>query len=211
MSEMSGKAGSARGNLKTLCNNALEYGAIKATAISTREIVMDPRVRMKCAIPVCDGYGRCLMCPPNIMTMQEFETALERYQDAIVIQFEITMDKKKMEGKIGSMELAKLRLDDDYDAMLTDSMKTMSKALINLERDALHMGYRFTTALSAGNCRLCDECVGPGKGKQCRHPFEARPAAEALGVDVFATAALAGMPIEFPAKRPVWTCILLVD
>jgi predicted metal-binding protein len=166
---------------------------------------------MKCAIPVCDGYGRCLMCPPNIMSQETFEAALERFTDAIVIQFEITVDKKKMEGKIGSLRLAKLRLDNDYDAMLTESMQTMSRALVNLERDALQLGYRFTTALSAGNCRLCDECVGPGKGKQCRHPFEARPSAEALGVDVFATAANAGMPIEFPAKRPVWTCILLVD
>jgi predicted metal-binding protein len=211
MSESKGNGGKVRADLKTLCKNALKYGASKAVSISARKVIIDPRVRMKCAIPVCDGYGRCLMCPPNVMSLQEFETALERYQDAIVIQFEIEMDKKKMEGKIGSMELAKLRLDDDYDAMLTESMKRMSKALINLERDALNLGYRFTTALSAGNCRLCDECVGPGKGKQCRHPFEARPAAEALGVDVFATAAFAGMPIKFPAERPVWTCILLVN
>jgi predicted metal-binding protein len=211
MAETNGKGGSISTDLKILCKNALKYGAIKAASISARKVILDSRVRMKCAIPVCDGYGRCLMCPPNVMSLQEFETALERYQDAIVIQFEIEMDKKKMEGKIGSMELAKLRLDDDYDAMLTESMKKMSKALINLERDALNLGYRFTTALSAGNCRLCDECVGPGKGKQCRRPFEARPAAEALGVDVFATAALAGMQIKFPAERPVWTCILLVD
>lgn len=211
MSERSGRTSGNRANLKTLCSNALEYGAIKAAPISARKIVIDPRVRMKCAIPVCDGYGRCLMCPPNILSVQEFSAALERFQDAIVLQFEIAVDKKKMEGKIGSMELTKLRVDDDYEAMMTESMRKMSKALVKLERDALHLGYRFTTALSAGNCRLCDECVGPGKGKQCRHPFEARPAAEALGIDVFATAELAGMPIEFPAKRPVWTCILLVD
>jgi predicted metal-binding protein len=198
-------------NLKTLCSNALSYGAINAAPISARKVIVDPRVRLKCAIPVCDGYGRCLMCPPNIISVQEFTVALERFNDAIVIQFEIKVDKEKMEGKIGSMELGALRLDTDYEAMLSSSMKRMSKALINLERDALHLGYRFTTALSAGNCRLCDECVGQGKGKQCRHPFEARPAAEALGIDVFATAALAGMPIEFPAKRPVWTSILLVD
>ncbi len=211
MSERSGKTGSIQADLKTLCNNALEYGAIKAVPIPAKRIVLDPRVRMKCAIPVCDGYGRCLMCPPNIISVQEFAAALERYMDAIVLQFEIGVDREKMGSKIGSMELAELRLDDDYEMMMSKSMKEMSKALIKLERDALHLGYRFTTALSAGNCRLCDECVGPGMGKHCRHPFEARPAAEALGVDVFATAALAGTPIKFPAERPVWTCILLVD
>ena len=211
MSERMGKARIMQADLKTLCSNALSYGAIKAAPISARKVIVDPRVRLKCAIPVCDGYGRCLMCPPNVISVEEFTASLERFKDAIVLQFEIKVDKEKMEGKIGSMELGALRSDTDYEAMLSSSMKRMSKALINLERDALHLGYRFTTALSAGNCRLCAECVGPGKGKQCRHPFEARPAAEALGVDVFATAALAGMPIEFPAKRPVWTCILLVD
>ena len=211
MSERTGKARNVQADLEKLCSNALSYGAIKAAPISARKIIVDPRVRLKCAIPVCDGYGRCLMCPPNVISVEEFAAALERFENAIVLQFEIEVNKKKMEGKIGSMELGALRLDTDYEAMLSSSMRHMSKALINLERDALHLGYRFTTALSAGNCRLCDECVGPGKGKQCRHPFEARPAAEALGIDVFATAELAGMPIEFPAKKPVWTGILLVD
>ena len=211
MSERAGKARNVPADLEELCSNALSYGAIKAAPISARKIIVDPRVRLKCAIPVCDGYGRCLMCPPNIISVEEFTVALERFENAIVLQFEIEMNKEKMKGKIGSMKLGDLRLDADYDAMLSNSMRQMSKALINLERDALNMGYRFTTALSAGNCRLCDECVGPGKGKQCRHLFEARPAAEALGIDVFATAALAGIPIEFPAKKPVWTSILLVD
>ncbi len=211
MSERKGNTGNIRADLRKLCSNALGYGAIKAAPMSARKIIVDPRVRLKCAIPVCDGYGRCLMCPPNIISVEEFTVALERFEDAIVLQFEIEMNKEKMKGKIGSMKLGDLRLDTEYDAMLSNSMRQMSKALINLERDALNLGYRFTTALSAGNCRLCDECVGQGKGKQCRHPFEARPAAEALGIDVFATAALAGMPIEFPAKKPVWTSILLVD
>ena len=109
------------------------------------------------------------------------------------------------------MNLVDLRFDNDYEKAMSVSMREMSDVLTKLERDALHLGYRYTTALSAGSCRLCDECVGPGKGEPCRHPFEARPSAEALGVDVFATAAFAGMPIKFPAERPVWTCILLVD
>jgi len=211
MSESKGKGGNIRADLKTLCKNALKYGAIKAASISARKVIIDPRVRMKCAIPVCDSYGRCLMCPPNIISVQEFAVALERYQYAVVLQFPISVGDKNLGGKIGSMELADLRFDNDYEKAMSVSMREMSDVLTMLERDALHLGYRFTTALSAGSCRLCDECVGPGKGEPCHHPFEARPSAEALGVDVFATAALAGMPIKFPAKRPVWTCILLVD
>jgi len=211
MSEKSGKAKGIQADLKALCRSALEYGALKAAPISARKVVIDPRVRMKCAIPVCDSYGRCLMCPPNVIAMEEFSAALERYQHAIVLQFSIALDSEKVRGKIGSMGLADLRVDKDYEKLMSGSMRKMSEVLTKLERDALHLGYRFTTALSAGSCRLCDECVGQGKGKPCRHPFEARPSAEALGVDVFETAALAGMPIRFPAEQPVWTCILLVD
>jgi predicted metal-binding protein len=211
MSESKGKVGKIRIDLKTLCRNALKYGAIKAMSISARKVIIDPRVRMKCAIPVCDSYGRCLMCPPNVISVQEFATALDRYQYAIVLQFPIGVDDKKLGGKIGSMELADLRFDNDYEKVMSLSMREMSDVLTKLERDALHLGYRYTTALSAGSCRLCDVCVGPSKGEPCRHPFEARPSAEALGVDVFTTAANAGMPIKFPAEQPVWTCILLVD
>jgi len=211
MSESKGREGSIRADLKTLCKNALKYGASNAASISARKVIVDPRVRMKCAIPVCDSYGRCLMCPPNVISVQEFAAALERYQHAIVLQFPISVGDKKLGGKIGSLELADLRFDNDYEKAMSVSMREMSDVLTKLERDALHLGYRYTTALSAGSCRLCDECVGPGKGAPCRHPFEARPSAEALGVDVFATAAFAGMPIKFPAERPVWTCILLVD
>jgi predicted metal-binding protein len=211
MSKRNSRGGSIDIDLKTLCKKALEYGATKAAPISARKVIIDPRVRMKCAIPVCDSYGRGLMCPPNVISVQEFAAALERYQHAIVLQFAIDIDNQKLGGKIGSMELADLRLDNDYEKVMSLSMREMSDVLTKLERDALHLGYRFTTALSAGCCRLCDECVGPGKGEHCRHPFEARPSAEAVGVDVFATAALAGMPIKFPAEKPVWTCILLVD
>jgi predicted metal-binding protein len=52
--------------------NAVKYGASKAAMILARDVVVDPRVRLKCMIPVCAGYGVNLMCPPNVMTPEEF-------------------------------------------------------------------------------------------------------------------------------------------
>ena len=67
-------------------------------------------------------------------------------------------------------------------------------------------------ALSAGCCPLCDECVGPDPKERCRHPFVARPSMEAVGIDVVATAANAGMDIEFPPRgKAVWTGLLLIE
>jgi predicted metal-binding protein len=34
---------------------------------------------------------------------------------------------------------------------------------------------------------------------------------EAVGIDVVATAAAAGLTVAFPAQRPSWTGLLLVD
>ncbi len=52
-----------------------------------------------------------------------------------------------------------------------------------LEREAFKLGYRFAAAFAGGDCVLCEVCEGIEDGV-CRHPFEARPSAEAVGVDV---------------------------
>ncbi len=80
-----------------------------------------------------------------------------------------------------------------------------------LESAAFKMGYRFATAFAGGDCVLCDVCVGKD-GEACRHPFEARPSMEAVGIDVVATAEAAGLAIEMPAAdKPCWTGLLLID
>jgi len=54
-------------------------------------------------------------------------------------------------------------------------------------------------------------CAGVD-GQPCNHPFEARPSMEAVGIDVVATAAAAGLAIELPAaEHPRWTGLLLID
>ena len=85
-----------------------------------------------------------------------------------------------------------------------------------LEREALYLGYPFAAAFGGGECRLCEACVAAGTGlsttEPCRKPFRARPAMEAVGIDVLATAAAAGLPVQMPAADdPVWTGLLLLD
>ena len=62
-----------------------------------------------------------------------------------------------------------------------------------LEREIFLSGYYKAFAFLCGPCRLCSPC---DPTKLCRHPYEARPAMEACGIDVFATVRKAGMPIE---------------
>ena len=67
-----------------------------------------------------------------------------------------------------------------------------------LEREVFLSGYYKAFAFACGGCDLCDEC---NLGGPCPHPREARPAMEACGIDVFATARNNGFPIEVVTSR----------
>ena len=199
-------------DLEALCAKALELGAYKIGRLSARDVVIDPRVRMKCSIPLCDNFGVNRMCPPNVISPEEFAMALGAYHHAIVVQFDFAMNQAELQKRFGSKSLDQLLVDESYSQIMRESQREMSLAMGKLEKEALYMGYRFAAALAGGCCCLCDECVGPSSGEKCRHPFQARPSIEAVGVDVVATAENAGLEIEFPAKkRAVWTGLLLVD
>jgi len=63
-----------------------------------------------------------------------------------------------------------------------------------LERKAFLDGYYKAFAMGSGPCRLCEEC--DLENKECTHPYQARPAMEACGIDVFQTVRKNGFPIE---------------
>jgi len=199
-------------HLADLCSKAISYGASKATPIPVSLVVMDPRVSLKCQIPRCAHYGRNLMCPPNCVKPEEFAKSLERYKYAILVQAKIITDLASMERRLGVSSLVEIIKDEDYRRQLRASTRSFEVILNKLERDALMKGHRFALALSGGTCSLCDECAGISPGEPCRHPFEARPSMEAVGIDVILTAHNAGVGVDFPVKDdPVWTGILLVE
>lgn len=199
-------------DLESIKKKALEYGAYRAEILPIDKIVMDPRVRLKCLVPVCVNYGRNRMCPPNLPSLDEFGKALLRYHHAVIIQFKIGLNQAEVQDRFAVKDLQALVLDEGYSQVMKETLCDMLEVLGKLEKDALYMGYRFAAGLSGGSCVLCAECVGPGEDKQCLHPFKARPSMEAMGIDVVATAELAGLKVQFPADtEAVWTGMLLVD
>lgn len=172
-----------------------ENGA-EVKLIPVSYIVVDPRVRIKCLVPVCDSYNRGLMCPPNLPPLHEFREALARFSRALLVQYRQSWPSES--GR--DMKTA------------FDGARKLHE-LINLgEKQALLSGFRFATGLIGGSCHLCEECVGVNSGEKCRHPFRARPSMEAMGIDVIGTAEKAGMPLVFPVEDEVtWTGIILLD
>jgi len=64
--------------------------------------------------------------------------------------------------------------------------------VVDLEREAFLAGYYRAFAYGAGPCGLCEPCpLG-----RCVHAERARPAMEACGIDVFATARAHGFEIS---------------
>lgn len=72
-----------------------------------------------------------------------------------------------------------------------DDKETSQNISYELERDAFLDGYYF--AFSMSDCALCKTCSYP---EVCIHLKKARPAMQALGIDVYATARKHGLPIE---------------
>jgi predicted metal-binding protein len=66
-----------------------------------------------------------------------------------------------------------------------------------LEQEVFFQGHYKALGLGAGPCWLCKKC----NLEQCTHPLQARPAMEACGIDVYATARANGYPIQVVRNR----------
>jgi predicted metal-binding protein len=84
-------------------------------------------------------------------------------------------------------------------AVLFEAPRGKTKAIAAaLERQLFLSGCYKALGLGAGPCQLCRSCAFDDG---CRHPDEARPAPEACGIDVFATARRHGFTIEVVRHR----------
>lgn len=191
-----------------LVDKALELGATSAALLPADQVVVDERVRLKCAVPACPGYGNYLFCPPNTMPVQEFRRTLDRYSVALLVQVESPLNSLDLDAEtMGEKDLVKLE-----EKLHGDSNRALGKLVGRLEAEAFKAGYYYATGFTGGICVLCPECVTVASGKPCRRPLEARPAMEGVGIDVFKTAANAGLPIKLSSDEPVrWTGLILVD
>jgi predicted metal-binding protein len=182
-------------HLQALCTNATIYGASKVAPMPAYNVIVDPRVNFKCQAPLCQHYGRSHICPPRVMPAETFAKVLTRYSFAILLQ----------------VAQPALEAGPDREKMAQEQVRKLNEVVAKLERDAMYLGYRFAAGLGGGPCPLCEECSAV-KGEDCRHPFQARPSMESLGIDVIKTAENAGMPIDLPPKDTyVWTGVLLLD
>jgi len=153
--------------LETFCKQARRRGALDAVVISPQKVFTATWVRLRCQFG-CSEYGQCLTCPPYSPTPETTRKMLDEYKSAILLHGEKTGPLR---------EIAR-----------------------ELEDKIFLAGYYKAFAFLCGPCWMCKECSAlkakRGKVVACKHPDLARPSMEAAGIDVFATARAAGLPIE---------------
>ena len=140
--------------------------------IDPQGIIVSQWVRMKCMFG-CGEYGQCGACPPNTPSVAECERFFKEYTDAIILHFEGKMDKP-----------------EDRHAW---SAKINAK-LLKLERAVFLGGFERTFLLFMDSCCFCKECAADRQ--TCAQPRMARPAPEAMAVDVYATVRRFGFEIN---------------
>ena len=194
--------------LDRLVRAAIDLGADDAKIIDAKDVVVDRRVRLKCSVPVCASFGENLMCPPNVMSVDEFSRTKELYEKALILQMEADYDSVDKSGSCLDVKTC----DEIERSTNTRDWEVRLHRLVNrLEAIAFKEGYYLAAGLIGGDCSLCDECVGPDSGEPCRHPFEARPSMEAMGIDVLKTCDNAGLPLSLSSRERVrWTGLVLL-
>jgi predicted metal-binding protein len=203
-------------NLEVLCKLAKELGATNAVPFKAQNVAVDERVKLKCRVPPCKDYGRNLMCPPYVMTVSELREVLCKYEWALLIQLEAPFEADikneiRQTGDVAGL-YKKGKFLNAFKKNFGSNFTQLHLIINKVEAKASMLGYRFATGFKAGACTLCPECVAANSGKHCRHPYQARPSMEAVGIDVLKTAEIAGLPIDFPPKgKAVWNGLVLIN
>ncbi|MGE5528748.1 MAG: DUF2284 domain-containing protein [Patescibacteria group bacterium] len=159
-------------DLQVLSELFARHGFTDFKWIEPKKIQLAQWVRFRCQFG-CDSYGKRGTCPPNVPEVEKCREMINEYNLAAIFHFEKRVDKP-----------------EDRRAWSREKHLT----LIRLEREVFLAGYYKTFLITFDCCRLCADC--PGNRPDCRNPQQARPGADALGIDVFATARGAGYPIE---------------
>ena len=157
---------------------ALEAGAAAAEIIPASHITVDERVRLKCVVPRCLRAGETPNCPPYTPDLDLIRRAFSLYSWAILFKCDVEPIEEYVPGR-GATKAERRRT-------LAFHQQSGEVAYI-LERQAYKDGYHLAMAFGGGSCKdyLCNGliCQFLDSGR-CLYPHRARPAMEAMGIDV---------------------------
>ena len=140
--------------------------------INAKDIKVAQWVRFRCRFG-CGSYGNCGTCPPQVPGIEECREMIAEYDTAAIFHFAKQVEKPEERA---------------------DWSRETHLSLCGLEREVFLAGYYKTFLITFDRCRVCDPC--PGNRAECKDPAHARPGADAMGIDVFATVRSVGYEIQ---------------
>ncbi len=156
---------------------ALELGAAAAEIIQADQIPVDERVRLKCTVPRCLRAGETPNCPPYVPELDVVRKAFARFSWAILLKTHL----EPIEAYAPGSKQGK----DEQQSLLFHQKS--GEIVYGIERLAYKYGYHLAMGFGGGSCKdyLCRGliCQFLDSGR-CRFPLRARPAMEAMGIDV---------------------------
>lgn len=204
-----------KNSFSNIRDQALELGAISAKIISTKTIVIEDRIVLKCKLG-CEKYGKTLACPPYAPTPEQFRKIANEYRYALFMKFAshaegspdlIPYLSKSDESSIP--QEIKSKVDAFWLAWKSDMNKLLN-IVLKLEKFAAKEGNILAVGFVSGACQLCEKCnVERGI---CIHSTLRRFSEEGVGVNVKATAKKAGIKFTLPfEKNPETYALLLIE
>lgn len=168
-------------------SEALE-GVSRAAIIPAKDVIVDERVRWKCQYPLCFGYNSSPCCPPHTPPVDECRRVIHSFRYGIIVQLDAPVEDLTGEH---------------WPSTSGPHFLANNVAVGKIEAQANSMGYRQAVGFQAGPCILCGtldpgfvECHASSKkftpcavlrGRPCPHFLQARPAMEAMAIDVIGT------------------------
>lgn len=150
----------------------LQQGFTDFKWIKADQIQVAQWVRVKCLFG-CAMYGKRGTCPPNVPPIDQCREFFSEYSDAAIFHLQKAIEKT-----------------DDYKPWSREA----KQRLLEIERQVFLTGYHKAFLVSFEACSECAECSADRNN--CKNQKMARPGADAMGVDVYATARSVGYPIQ---------------
>jgi predicted metal-binding protein len=158
-------------SIVTLTDRGLKAGAAAAAVIGPDEVVTAEWVRWKCLYG-CPQAGRCVTCPPQSPTPDQTRRLLAGYETVLFLRFDV---------RPGVAEWAR-------------PAAWVLERVLWLERELFLAGHHKAFAIVGG--RSCDQEEVCGSPQTCTHRERLRPGPAGCGIDIFATSAAAGWPLQ---------------
>ena len=154
-----------------LIERALAAGAGAAAVLRPGQVVTAQWVRWKCLYG-CGEAGRCLTCPPHAPTPEQTRRLLDEYVTILLLRFDVHPERSEW----------------------VRASAWVLEAALRLERELFLEGHHKAFAVAGGRpCALTEACGAP---ETCAYNERLRPGPAGCGIDIFATSASAGWPLE---------------